>query len=181
MRVGVQWSLASPTDWQWVEVTRRRPRWENLPHRSAPHGRAKDEQLDDQPGFVCALLCQGIVMRGFDHYAIEPITDPEWGEGLRFTLWQDGPDFDEGQRWATIWELFDPAPDPVFGGQVNTRQRRTVYAEPGSGHPDPDALPFADFTPPAAEHVRHGVWMSDNQFVAHHRAAPARRWEEWVT
>jgi len=176
MRVGVQWSLAAPTDWRWVEVTHTRQRWASLPKKPLPHGAS----VNSEPGWVCGLLCQGIVMRGFDHYAVETVTDPEWGEGLRFTLWQDGPDFEAGQRWATGWELFEPAPDPAFGGAVNTRQRRTVYAEPDAGHPDPDALPFDQFVPPTEAVTRHGVWMSDDRFEAHHQAAPARPWMDWA-
>jgi hypothetical protein len=177
MRVGVQWSLAAPEDWQWVEVTARRNRWASLPKRPVP---SRGAGVSSARGWVNGLLCQGIVMRGFDHYAVEPITDPAWGEGLRFTLWQDGPDFATGERWATVWELFDPAPDPAFGGAVNTRQRRTVYAEANAQHPDPDVRPWAEFVPPAEEHVRHGVWLSDEAFAAHHRAAPARGWREWI-
>lgn len=176
MRVGVQWSLAAPEDWRWVAVTGHRQRWASLPKKPEPDGAV----LDGEPGWVCGLLCQGIVMRGFDHYAVEVVTDPAWGEGLRFTLWQDGPDFAAGTRWATVWELFEPGPDPALGGAVNTRQRRTVYAEAKARHPEPDR-PWSEFVPPAEKHVRHGVWMSDEAFAAHQSAAPARGWREWVS
>lgn len=176
MRVGVQWSLDVPTDWQWVEVTKRRPRWASLPKKPLPRGAA----VDDQPGWVCALLCQGIVMRGFDHYAVEPVADPEWGEGLRFTLWQDGPDFTDGERSAVVWELFDPAPDAAIGGRVNTRQQVCVYAEPDSDVLIPDRRPWSDFTPPPEAVTRHGAWMSADLFLAHHNAAPWRGWREWI-
>lgn len=179
MRVGVQWTLATPGDWQWFDVTPRRNRWTGMPRKPAPKG---GEAIDHTPGWVFALNCQGIEMRGFDHYAIEGITDPEFGDGVKFTLWQsDLEDFAPGTRWVTVWELFEPAPDPRYGGMVNTRQRRTIYAEPNCDHPESNRLPWDAFIAPADEVTAHGIWVTDPLFQAHREAASLHGWREWVS
>lgn len=177
----MQWTLSTPQDWTWIDLSvgRFAKAWQNLPKKAIPTAQSV---IDGTPGWVFAINCQGIVMGGFDHYAAELITDAVWGNGVRFTLWQDDPqDFPPGSRWATVWELFDPAPDSAFGGAVNTRQRRTQYAETGAGLPDQAAaLSWSQFTAPTNAVTAHGIWTSDTLFVQHRQVASLHGWREWA-
>src|SRR5262245_24481811 len=176
MNVLLQWALAVPADWESIDVVvSGNTAWRRLAKLALPDA---GSVITQTKGWINAVNCQGILMSGYDHYAVEPVNDPQWGVGLRFSLWQDDPDdFPVGERWATVWELFDPAPDPAYGGSVNTRQRRLMYSEfdnPGKTHE------WQNFTKPADAVTRHGIWMTDQLFTAHRNAESPHGWREWV-
>lgn len=179
MRVLVQHTTAQPSDWTVLEVGKGRSDWRAMRRRPVPTG---GEQLDNAPGWIMALNCQGITLDGYDHYAVEPVTDPAWGDGLRLTAWNDDEeDVPAGERDALVWELFEPG--PALGGMVNTRQRRVIYAE---GNAPAAKLgvhdrPFLAFNPPSAAITAHGIWTSDELFERHRQARSAVGWRGWIT
>lgn len=180
MRVYVQWTLADPQDWQAFDGTPQQVvrAWERLNKRGIPTAASV---VDNSPGWIFALNIQGIVMIGHDHYALSVVSDPAWGTGLRVTMWQDDPvDFPPGTRSALTWDLFDPGPDPLLGGVINTRQRLTVYAEPGAGYPGSDARPWSEFQAPTGSAVAHGIWVSDGLLTRHLDVATLHGWREWI-
>lgn len=189
MKVLLQWTKANPTDW--VEFDLRdtpqlRRVWERLAKKAEPVG---GETIDDQPGWIYNINIQGVEFAGNDHYAAELLNDPVWGFGLRVIAWNDDPeDYPPGQRFALSWELFEPGPDPRYGGQINTRQRLTVYDErdpsPWVGHSTTlgpvTILPWADFVVPTGSLTRHGIWVSDELAAAHRAVSTRRGWREWI-
>jgi hypothetical protein len=181
VKVYIQWTKANPEDWEEYDFTPKTiEKWARLPKKAIPH---PESVIDNNPGWIFAINCQGIVMKGYDHYAIEPTSDLRWGWGLKFTLWQDDPeDFPEGTRWATVWELFEPGHDDVVG-QTNTRQRRTIFSEDNSGHPaltGGEYWPWKIFVPPQVEKTAHGVWVSDRLFDGHKEVVSDHHWREWI-
>lgn len=175
MKLLVQWTLAQPAGWVELEVRdtpQLRRVWERLPQRPEPVG---SEVLDNSPGWIFDLNCQGIHFGGSDHYAVEPVSG-----GLRVTTWNDDPEeYPVGSRTATVWTLLDPAPDPAFGGVMNTRQTREFYADDLVRWPT--ALPYAAFVPPPPVATRHGIWVSDVLRDQHLTVrGPTRGWREWI-
>lgn len=180
MKVLVQWTKLNPEGW--VELDLRdtpslRKVWERLPKKPVPTG---TETLDNSEGWIFDINVQGIHFGGSDHYAVDFLNDPALGFGLKITTWNDDPeDWPVGTRIATEWTLFDPAPDPAFGGAVNTRQFRRFWADDLVRFPN--ALPYATFIAPADAITRHGIWVSDQKLQEHMTVrGPARGWREWI-
>lgn len=174
MRVYIQWATATPQDWQPYEINRS-AHVMALTKRGVPQG---GEQLDDQPGWLCGLNCQGIDFSGWDHLAIEVVTD-----GLRITGWEDDPDDHGETRWAVEWTLRSCKPDPRIGGQMNTDQTRRVWATPDAAiwFPTTNVLPWEDFVPPPTNLTLHGIWMTNEHYVAHRGARSSHGWREWIS
>lgn len=182
MKILVQWTKNNVEGWREFDLRdtpQLRRLWERLP--KLPEPAPGQTQTGDTEGWIFDINIQGIYFGGADHYAVELVTNDPRGFGLRVTTWSDDLDDPQtlGNRTATEWTLFDPAPDPVFGGAINTRQFRRFWAENLIRYPD--AIPFAQFTPPADAITRHGIWVSD-QKVQEHLAArgPLRGWREWI-
>lgn len=174
MKVDIQWTLNNPAGWVEIDVRSSGPlrkAWENLPAKPVPVG---GEVIDNVPGWIFDINCQGIHFGGSDHYAIEPVSG-----GLRITTWNDDPeDYPVGTRTATRWTLLDPAFDSVVN-QVNTRQSREFWADDLVRWPD--ALPYAEFVPPAAAITRHGIWVTDEKAQEHLVVrGPSRSWRDWI-
>lgn len=175
MRVYIQWARSAAVDWQPVDI--RRPQdWRGLPDKVIPT--ARDEPVDERPGWINALNCQGVVFSGFDHYAVDGD-----GTNVEITGWQDSADFPPGQRYAVTYTFRPLAPDERIGGQLNTRQSVTLYAEPTAELPTGQlatARPWDEFVAPPANMQRHGKWLTDDEFRAHMRAFTPRGWREWA-
>lgn len=147
-----------------VQWTADPPRdWEGFDHRQWA-------ALPDDP--VHALNVQGVIFEGFDHYSVGSVTG-----GCTVTCWND-PGGDPPMRWTFL----DPAPDPAFGGRVNTRQQLEVFSAE-----DPLAQTStsmgkvrlrASFTPPAGS--RSGRQVPDELHAKHQLARTVRGWQEWV-
>lgn len=186
MIVYVQWTLATPTDWVGIDLRTggaAARRWLNLAKKPEPQG---GETIDSSPGWIFDVCIQGVHLYGFDHVAGEPMAD-----GLRFYGWNTDitdPESDP-YRWGEVWEFYQPAPDPAFGGQVNTRQRKTVYTE---AEPElfagqvttlgpVDVKPWSQFPTPAESLTRHGIWVRDEALWQRHFDARSQRdWREWA-
>jgi hypothetical protein len=181
----VQWATDPPANWQSVNVdaTGSASRaWRNLPSKPVPTG---GETINAQTGWVYDLNVQGVTFAGYDHYAVEPVD-----QGVRVTVWNDDPeDWPAGTRNAAVWTMLTPAMDARYG-QFNTRQGLTRYLEQGAPAqyflPAEASLgpvvvrPWSEFSPPAANITRHGIWLSD-ELAANHVAAQALRgWRDWV-
>lgn len=156
--------------------------WRTLPKKPQPVG---GEVIDNTPGWPYAVNIQGVIFSGYDHYAAT-ITNKR----LVVYVWNDDPDDfpTPDDRWACVWSFGPLAPDARHGGALNTDQLLTVYAGANvtalwegrstSGGPV-TVLPWADFTPPAENVTRHGIWLPDPLHEAHRQRQSAHGWQEW--
>lgn len=186
MKVGVQWSLAQPRDWTDIDLTVSGPgarRWRDLPKRPVPRG---GETIDNQPGWIFAAVVDGVVFAGHDHLAFAPHP----GGGVEVWCWTDDLADDETDyRFGEHWLIHPHRPDPAFGGQVNTHQVKTVYAEdlvdmarffPQSTSGGPVELrPWSEWPAPDEALVRHGIWLDEALMRSHLVVARPRSWREW--
>lgn len=179
MIVYIQWTTATPSDWQPYDLNRVQD-VRNLPRKAAP---TATSTLDNQPGWVSGINLQGVVFEGFDHYAVE------FGTGLLIVrVWNDDPrsGYVAGTRWGQVWTFAPPGPDPALGGLVNTRQTVTWYGEPlseavvNSNDLGIVFQPWSAFTVPASNLTWHGFQVSDAQWTAAREARSQRGWREWV-
>jgi hypothetical protein len=175
VRVLVQWARDAARDWEPVDSRD----WAATPSKLDPTG--SSPALDAAPGWVCALNVQGVVFSGADHYAVEHLGE----ETIRVTRWFDDPrDYGPGERYADVWVIETLAPDPHLGGAWNTRQSRTLYAEPHAvtrlERVGLKPKPWADFVPPQGAAVRHGKGMPDHVYAAHKASRKTHGWRTWT-
>lgn len=178
MRVLLQWTQRNPRDWVAIDSAA----WAALPDLGVPaEGQVGGE--NDVPGWVHSLNCQGVSFVG-DHYAVEHLPD-----GCRVTVWWDDLDsYPDGQWYARRWTFLPLAPDPRFGGAINTRQSQVVYAQPeamalfDAAGPveNTEYRPWGEFVLPPSLAVRHGIWVTDGLNLAHERAQSPHGWREWA-
>lgn len=188
----MQWSLATPRDWVQFDLGASGASaraWRNLPKKAAPVG---GEVIDEQPGWLYDLCIDGVMLGGYDHYSAAPVT-VDGAAGVDVTLWNDDPeDWPAGTRHALVWRFLPPAPDPRFGGRLNTRQWLTYFIEPNApqadrvGEGETSGGPIAwrswtEFVAPPANLTVHGVWLP-SELEQQHLAArrPLVSWREWV-
>ena len=181
MRVFVQWTLATPTDWIELDIRNSGPfrrAWENLPSKPEPVG---GEAINNTPGWLYDLNVQGVEFAGADHYTLRP-TDT----GVEVTTWNDDPtDWPVGTRNAAVWTFRPLRPDPRYGGQLNTDQSLTVYDErdpsPFVGQSTTGGpvivRPWSEFVVPATKAI-HGIWVPDALAASHRAARSLRGWRE---
>jgi hypothetical protein len=179
-RVCVQWTLDNPSDWAEVDSKD----WASTPQKPPPANSSRI--IDAQPGWVHRVCVQGVEFVG-DHYAVEHVDD----ETTKVTVWNDDPaDYPVGQRFAQVWTFKSLAPDPRFGGAINTRQSQVVYLDFGgplhtswAANGLIENLEFKDwseFIEPDASITRHGIWVTDEHNAAHERRYTKRDWREWT-
>lgn len=188
MKVYVQWTLKNPQNWVELDLNTASgvQRWANLPKKPEPVG---GEALDNFPGWTFDINIQGVCFYGFDHVALEPIALG----GVRAYGWNTDIEDPDPQvrpyRWGEVWDLYPPAPDPNLGGQINTRQYKTIYSEVEA--PDfvgqrtaaapVDLREWSDFTSPADALTRHGIWVPDEEnWKKHFEVRDQHGWREWV-
>lgn len=182
MQIYVQWARRNPQDYQpigsesWSLTAQKAD-----PTRGTPYELA---ELNQQPGWVAELSIQGIAFEG-DHYHVKNLVDGS--NGIVVTSWTDSPTFGPvGKRYAAVWTILPLTPDARFGGALNTRQLLTIYAE-GARYQDYSTTPrenttvktWAEFVPPPAAEVRHGIWLSDAAWNAHTAVRTTHGWREW--
>jgi hypothetical protein len=137
-----------------------------------------DSIIDATFGWINAVNCQGIIFQGYDHIAVEPISSGE----VNITGWVDDTEDFGDTRWATRWNLKDPAFDPTVG-QVNTRQERTVWATQDAADlyfPGQSTRPWAEFVLPDTKLTFNGIWLPDSLFQQHLQVRQLHGWREWV-
>lgn len=178
MRIGLQWTTRTPTDWLAVEAVS----WARLPFRPEPVPFQLGGE-DEEPGHLFALICQGVVFTGWDHYHARPLP---FG-GCEVTVWGDDPeDFPVGIREAQVWTFLPLAPDERFGGAYNTRQTRLLYADQARldtlfRFPRLEAteyFPWEAFQPPPE--ARHGIWTTRELGLVHDLARSLQGWRRWL-
>lgn len=168
-----QWALTTPVDW--LDTTASE--WSALRDLGVPGlGVLAGTNL----GWINAVNVQGVVFEGYDHYAIEPITN-----GVRVYVWNDDPDdFTSDQYHGSVWEFLSLAVDIQVGGLFNTRQTFTSYVpltNPRAVPSENETLtPWSDFVPPSASITRHGIWTTNSIYDASKIARTAHGWREWT-
>lgn len=182
MRTYIQWATAVPRDFQPLDATTP-SHVRSLPRKPVP---TRTSRLTGSSGWLADLIVQGVSFAGWDHVAILPESESV----LRIAAWNDDPeDYPDGPD-GHVWTFLDPAPDPRYGGQVNTRQLLTVYSDvpaqvefwtgqATSGGPV-EVRPWADFPMPDADVTFHGIWQTDEKFAAHRLVQTPHGWREWV-
>lgn len=191
MIVYLQWALAVPEGWQQWDVTGN-AQIRNAAKKAEPVG---GEVLDQTPGWLMAANIQGVGISGGDHVALmhEKVGQgPSAEDKLTVASWGDDPDdWPVGNRWAKVWTFLPPAPDPNYGGMMNTRQTGQRYADPGGElatgwdqHGTP-YLPYAQFLSDVlptidSRNVFHGIWVDDASYQAHRALQTRHDWMEWI-
>jgi hypothetical protein len=190
MKLLVQWATSEAADWHELDSAD----WPATPAKPLPIG---DDPIDAGPGWVTALNVQGVIFTSFDHYAVEEIADG----GIRVTVWNDDPDDQVLERvrrvqpdqgpfpagyYGHVWTFLPLAPDPAYGGALNTRQTFTYYAEsdqPVWEHARSVGLiprPWPELRRPPAHIVRHGVWLTSALMARHVERQTLHGWQEWA-
>jgi len=171
MRILYQWATVPPSDWSEVDSAD----WASLPVRGLP---VLEVGSNSTPGWVNAINVQGVSFEA-DHYAVEDIPD-----GCRVTVWNDDlTDRPATEFYAAEWTFLTLAPDETVGGLYNTRQSQVVYIGSGlsiEASPDRTVKPWAEFVPPDPSLVRHGIWMSETDFVQTVEGRSLKGWREWT-
>lgn len=180
----MQWATLVPSGWVEIDAAD----WAGLPTRQDPDSSSR---ADNQAGYVNRLCVQGVELTA-DHYAVEPMVGPNGEDGCRVYTWSDAPPrdnrpgYEEGTRYARVWEFLPLAPDPEFGGAYNTRQTQTVFAESTVlDHYDLIGVPRKTVVRPWDEFVvptdiaKHGIWLPDRIYAQHESIRPVRGWREW--
>lgn len=176
MRLYVQWVKAVAEDWQPIDLSSNPRAWRDLPKKAKP---VSTSLLDLAAGWVSALNFQGVVFEGYDCYAVVPITN-----GLRVTVWNETTNPLEQE--AQVWDVLTLAPDSRFGGALNTRQSRTIYASAEARANWPESVelttfrPWAEFTPPQAVVTRYGKSAPDLLWEQHRTVREHHSWREWA-
>jgi hypothetical protein len=174
MDIFVQWATSVAGDWTKVSITRIEDVL-NLPKKPRP---TSDSLIDEHPGWLAGLNCQGIDFSGYDHLAIRVLP----GDGLRITGWQDDDEDFGDTRWAVQWDLMPLAPDPRIGGRLNTVQSRTVWATRDAsewfGGYQNGVYSWKKFIEPPTEVTFHGVWLPDKLWVDH-QANQKKNFADW--
>lgn len=135
--------------------------------------------LDDVPGWVNAICVQGVVLEGFDCYAVEPLAN-----GVKVSGWTPSG----AVRSAEVWKFYPPRPNLRAGGQVDTLQVRTSYTEadrekiaPSETSGGPVVVrPWSAFSAPASTVTRFGAYVPDVLYATHKTVRAVRGWREWV-
>lgn len=178
MKLYLQWALRTARDWQLSDSSE----WSNLPRKADPvrSSPIPDNQLDNNPGWLAALNVQGVEF-GYDHTVVTNLTDGSGG--IVVTIWNDNPTTSPpGKRVAQGWTVLPLAPDSKFGGALNTRQSRVVYAEDQTLYsPNENTVvrPWSEFVVPAAAPV-HGIWVTDAKWAQHLAARTERGFRDWI-
>ncbi len=173
LKVYVQWATNPPQDWQQTDCQA----WSDLPKRPVPAvGRGQRGDDLDSPGWIAAINVVGTIVRGWDHYALEPD-----GEGCRVTGWNDDVE-DFSMPWAEVALFLPPARDPKIGGRYNTRNYFKRYSDnQANERPGADFHPWSEFVKPRDDSVvRHGVYIPDDLWLLHQQRWPDHGWREWT-
>lgn len=172
MIIYLQWAKAQPEDWMPLNIRRIR-HVRDLPRKEHP---GPSSTVDNNPGWVNAINCQGITFAGYDHYSIEIITD-----GVRISGWFDDPEDWGDIRYAVSWELYPPAPDAKLGGKINTVQKGTFYGNEAAVAAGMTVHePWENFVMPPASLTLDGIWLSDELYTKHRKSQTQHGWREWV-
>ena len=124
--------------------------------------------------YINAVCVQGLWIKGCDHYQIRDIAGVCTVYG-----WSDDPAQWAGNRWAHVFEFPELAPDPKFGGRLNTGIVGRWYAEGANLLAIPGALPYAMFEAPETGIRRHGIQLDDLRYAAHIANLPRVHWRDW--
>jgi hypothetical protein len=174
MRLYVQDAKADPEDWYPVESAD----WQHLDRKPIPRG---GERLDNRPGWLAGLSCQGVDFSGYDHVTVRDLPEVK---GCEISGWLTDPEDQAlGAMVAHVWTFLPPAPDPAFRGRLNTRQQVSIFVQPRARSRQaltaaglaPRAL--ATFQPSAG--ARHGIWIPDELWDEHLAARRHHGWREW--
>lgn len=181
MLVQVQWATDPPEDW--VNIDSKD--WWKLPKKDEPIG---NEILDSTPGWVCRMNIQGVPFVGFDHYALweESATGAVYFAGWANDLEERPNEEFEGQIWI-FQPVFDSPPYTnqilhIYDGSIPAARRMAILN--GKKWMTTGGLvnqyKFTDYQWSNIPNkiVRHGIWMSDELYLAHKGFKPAdlRAW-----
>jgi hypothetical protein len=193
-RVRVQWTTNPATDWIEFDVTptgQGAQRWRNLARKALPQG---GETIDSQPGWIFSVEVDGVLVYGFDKYAADFVGSGS-SAALRVFGWVDdvgdfGDPQSAGYRWAEVWTFHQHRPDPRFGGQMNTWQTKTVYAEDlvdmarffpqSTTGGEVQLRPWSEFPTPPDALTRFGIWVRDEAlWQQHFQVRRPVTWRDW--
>jgi hypothetical protein len=172
LKVYVQWATNPVGDWQQTDCAA----WADLPKKPVPaKGRGQRDDDLGEDGWIMALNVVGTIIKGWDHYALEPD-----GVGCRVVLWNDDSE-DFPLPWAEEWLFLPPARDSKIEGRYNTRNFFRRYSnDTRHKRPSGEFHPWAEFIPPDESLVRHGAWVSDGLWQRHQTRWSEHDWREWI-
>lgn len=181
MRIFVQYARQTPQDWLSIDPHANPNAWRNVPKKPKPNPPGQPANLNNQNGWISDLNVQGVQFAGADAYAIEPLADG----AVRITVIHE--DVPPGDEQAAVWTIAPLAPDPRFGGRLNTRQSCVRYLGPAAltrfgseTVENTTVLPWSAFVRPDESLIRYGVLMTDQQFAAHGARQTFHPWTDWM-
>lgn len=182
MLVYIQWAKADPGDYVSFDLTRIQ-QVRGLPRKGVPSAASV---IDNSDGWLADVLVQGVSFATWDHLSCAFPADGSF----EVIAWNDDPeDYPDGPE-GHVWRFFNPAPDPRYGGAVNTRQLLTVYTsvpalvahwtgKATSGGPV-TIRPWSEFPTPPSNVTFHGIWQPDSLYALHQQRRTLHGWREWV-
>lgn len=170
MKLLVQWAQQTPGNW--FEVASAA--WAGLARRASP---PPATPLNQVAGWIAALNVQGVEFSDVEHFHVADIVD-----GVRVTAWRDSV---VGQERAHVWDILTLAADPALGGAINTRQSRTIFAQPAdqsqfSNSQNTIVKDWTAFSPPTTDVSSGGPPQTIAEKANHRSARSLRGWREWT-
>lgn len=186
MRVLIQWATATVSDWVEYDITRL-SQVRAMPKKPVP---SDSPLIDDNVGWISAINIQGVVFQSWDHIGFGIS-----GGVLQVGAWNDDAADFPAVPWGVLYTFDTPAPDPNFGGAINTRQTVTRYADISTLQAllgtdwdnmarlwlaDPSRRAWSEFPRFNNKVTIHGVWSSPEHNDALVAARSPRGWREWI-
>lgn len=182
MHLYYQGATQTPQDWTRIDLLATPNAWRQLPKKTNPGYEVVT--LDNNPGWIYAVNCQGIVFSWCEQIAVEVVSN-----ALVITNQYTNPNwYPSGWRYAQVWQLNGVRSDARFGGRLNTDQYVTYYAEADMlaylqslGPLQNTTLKtYAEFKRPNENVIRYGPNLTLEQASALDSAQTFHGWEEWV-
>lgn len=205
MKICVQWTTNPAKDW--VEMDSAD--WKSIPFKKEPPadrqpifrdtsglgspviGFSRPELvINKDPGWVCGVCVQGMVMDG-DHIAIVEVED-----GIEVSCWNDDL-ADPGSKLpnATVRRFYPELVDKTFqfssGGRMRLKgfkneldlymssEKIDKFDAPWTTSGQAKVFPYEDFVVPDADVTRHGIWMTNDLLDKHLGFTPSG-WRHWI-
>lgn len=178
MIIYVQWAKTDAEEWLPIDISRIQ-HLRQLPRKNKPT--TGTTVIDNLPGWINAINCQGLVFEGMDGYNFQLVP-----EGIKITAWQDDPeDYNPDEFLAIEYTILDTAPDPTRGGIINTRQTIRIWAASAvypqyAENINATVFPWSEWKEPTEGVTFYGVWLPNENFMQHKAVQSFHGWREWI-
>jgi len=172
MKVLVQWASLDPEDWK--EIDSRD--WATLPKAPVPSGQTL-LNIDKNILYVNAINIQGVIFTGYDHYAINHLSD----SCINLIAWDDDPEDHQNDFKAVEWTFHAVTNNTKqsWMGFYESTTRREKIESLGilnllyTGH-------WSEFVKPSESVTMHGIWLSEMLYIMHKEKQSSVGWRAWA-